>query len=160
MRCVAYALCVDIMSPDTAYVGDIDGSVYVVDLTHDTIKATLEVASAVEARSLCGVTVLGDRVLVGYPHTLVIYRHGSLRHIKAVPSPGRMTSVTTDRQHYYLLTHGDTNTVSVVDVDGNLCHTVSIDSDSKIADCTVVNRQLWVGCGNGAIVIMSSRGQK
>ncbi len=153
LRCVN-AFNVAPIAPDTAYMCDSNG-IHVVDVIHDTIKATLDTPSDLVDKRPRGVAVLGNNVMVSYGDTLAIYSHGSNDPNKVVRSPGPVSSISTDRHHYFLLTHSGKNTVSVVNVEGNLCHTVNIDSDRKIVDCTVVNRQLWVGCDNGAIIIMS-----
>ncbi len=44
----------------------------------------------------------------------------------------------------------------VMDTKGNVRHTVDIDTDSYAEDCVVVNGQLWAGCSNGDVVIMSA----
>ena len=49
------------------------------------------------------------------------------------------------------------NFIFAMDFNGNLRHTVSIDNGYTPWDCAVVNRQLWVGCVRGDIVIMSSQ---
>ncbi len=156
LTCVKNACHVAAMSPDSIYICD-SSRVHLVDLIHNTITATLEIPSeyGIQDTYPCGVAVLGDTVMVGYRHALAIYSHGSTNHMNVVPSPAAVTSISTDRHHYFLIAHDDTKFVSVVDVKGNICHTVHIDTDREIVDCTVVNRQLWVGCRDG-IVIMSS----
>ncbi len=170
LTCVGYAISVDVMSPDTVYVGELDsGSVHVVSITADRKTATLEKPDTVRDEPPLSLAVLGDSVMVGYGvSTLVIYRHSSPAPVRVIPHPAgleRVTAVSTDCHSNYIVTDSETRSIFMIDADGNLCHTVNIphadsDADSRPQDCAVVNRQLWVGCDdlyNGDIVIMSSR---
>ncbi len=160
LRCVRDAVCVDAMSPDTVYVCDGDTGVHVVDVVNDKIASTLE-----KPRKVMGdshrLAVLGDNVMVNYSGGfLVVYSHGSPAPVRVIAYPGGLKSgsaVSTDCQRYFLATDWSTDSVFVMDVSGNLCHRVHINPDSETRDCAVVNRQLWVLCGNGDVVIMSSQ---
>ncbi len=167
LTCVRVTVSVDVMSPDTVYVSDGSShSVRVVDVRDDRITSTLEKPDTVKGERPSSLAVLGDSVMVCYGRdlTLVIYRHGRPAPSKVIPQPGGLKSVfavSTDWHSNFLvtdtLTVKETNPVFVIDISGNVRHTVNIDSDSWPRDCAVVNRQLWVGCYNGDIVIMSSQ---
>ena len=167
LTCVRRAISVDVMSPDTVYVGDIfSGSVHVVSITDDRIISTLDKPDTVRGDRPYSLAVLGDSVLVGYGHsTLVVYRHGSPAPVRVIPRPGgldHVRTVSTDCRSNYIVTDTRTISVFIIDSNGDLKHTVNIPDTSKytngrLEDCAVVNRQLWVGCSNGDIVIMSSQ---
>ncbi len=171
LTCV-HAIIVDAMSPSTVYVGDRNSrSVHVVDIRDDRITATLEKPNTVRrGEEPYSLTVLGDSVMVCYGGgTLVVYRHGSSAPVRVIPHPGGIEGVSvvsTDCRSNYIVTNYETKSVFIIDSNGDLHHTVNIsdthsntDSDfgSLTVDCAVVNRQLWVGCLNGNIVIMSSQ---
>ncbi len=163
LTCVKYAVSVDVMSPDTVYVGDKDSnSVRVVDITDDRITATLETPDTVGDEPPYSLAVLGDSVMVCYGKcTLVIYRHGSCTPVRVIPHPRGLrdvTAISTDCRSNYIVTDYEIRSVFIIDANGELCHTVNIPhTDSEPWDCAVVNQQLWVGCNNGDIVIMSSQ---
>ncbi len=165
LTCVEWAISVDVMSPDTVYVGD-SKRVHVVSVTDDRKLSTLDKPDTARGESLHSLAVLGDSVMVCYgPSTLVVYRHGSPAPVRVIPHPGGLewvTAVSTDCRSNYIVTDIMTRSVFIIDSDGKLRHRVNIpdtDSDtySEPMDCAVVNRQLWVGCYNGDIVIMSSQ---
>ena len=167
LTCVRKAISVDVMSPDTVYVGDWSSdSVHVVSITDDRIISTLDKPDTARGDRPYSLAVLGDSVMVCYGHsTLVVYRHGSPAPVRVIPHPGgleRVTAVSTDCHSNYIITHIMTRSVFIIDSDGKLRHRVNIphtdsDTDSRLRDCAVVNRQLWVGCLNGDIIIMSSQ---
>ncbi len=163
LTCVRVARSVDVMSPDIVYV--VDGSsrsVCVVDVRDDKIVSTLEKPETVNNELPRSLAVLSDSVMVSYgasDHTLVVYSHASPTPVRVIPRPGRLQEViaaSTDWQSNFLLTEYKTKSVFVMDTSGNVHHTVNIDTDRWPRDCAVVNRQLWVGCLNGDIIIMSS----
>ncbi len=171
LTCVRDPISMDIMSPDTLYVGD-GGSdnVYVVNITTDRKISTLQKPDTVRARvrgkEPGSLAVLGDSIMVGYGNsTLVVYRHGSPAPVRVIPRPGgldHVRTVSTDCRSNYIVTDTRTISVFIIDSNGDLKHTVNIPDTSKytngrLEDCAVVNRQLWVGCSNGDIVIMSSQ---
>ncbi len=161
--CVREAANVDIMSSDTVYVGDRDSrSVHVVDVRNDRITSTLAKPDTVRDRWPSSLAVLGDSVIVSYGASgpsLVVYRHGSPTPVRVIiPTEEQSVgAVSTDWQHNILLTNREIESVFVTDISGRLCHTVNIATYSGPVDCAVVNRQLWVGCYYGDIVIMSSQ---
>ncbi len=163
LRCVKRPESVDVMSRDIVYVCDWHSyNVRVVDVRNDRIASTLETPDTVRKgdwpRRLA---VLGDSVLVGYDetHTLVVYRHGSPTPVRMIPRPGGLeyvSAINTDFYSHFIITDQYTNTVFVVDLTGKLRHKVNIDTGSVTRDCAVINRQLWVACEGGDIVLMSS----
>ncbi len=164
--CVMHAICVDVMSPDTVYVGDIDSrTVHVVDIKDDRKIMTLEKPDRVREPPW-SLAVLGDSIMVCYGDsdpTLVVYRHSSPTPVRVVPrlsGLGEVAAVSTDCRSNFIVTDKVTRSVFIIDADGNLRHTINIpypdsDTDSRSVGCAVVNRQLWLGCVNGDIVIMS-----
>ncbi len=164
LTCVRDAVSVDVMSADTAYVGDRDShNVCVVDVRNDRITSTLETPDSVKGKTPYSLAVLGDSVMVryGYPNTtLVVYSHGSHGLVRVIPNPGGLqfvSAVSTDCHSNFLVTDIRTESVFVMDASGNLRHSVNISAGSGPVDSAVVNRQLWAGCDNGNVVIMSSK---
>ena len=175
LTCVMYAYSVDAMSPDTVYVCDWESaSVLVVDVRDDMIKSTLKTPDTVMGAPQ-RLAVLGDSFIVSYAErddSLVVYRHGSPAPIRvieaAVPAPSgplpppsgpkpRVSAVSIDRHLHFMVTGLNRNCVLVSDGSGNLRHTVNVDTAGFTRDCAVIGRQLWVGCSNGDIIIMSSQ---
>ncbi len=161
LTCVRFTFSVDVMSPNTIFVCEASSdSVYVVDVRNDRLISRLETPDTVRGKMPYRLSVLGDSVIVDYGdtvHTLVVYRHGGPARV--IPHPGGLkvvTPVSTDWQRHFLLTDYGNKSVFVMDASGKLHHTVNIDTVSELRDCAVINRKLWVGCGNGDIVIMSS----
>ncbi len=162
LTCVKEADGVDVMSPDTIYVCDwLSNSVHVVDVRDDRITTTLKKPDTVKDGWPHSLAVLGDSVLVGYTGgTLVFYHHGSPAPVRVIPHPRGLqvlSAVSTDCQRHFMLADYKTKSILVIDVNGELRHTVNINTDSETRDCAVVNRQLWVGCYNGDIILMSSQ---
>ena len=164
LTCASNATSVDAVSPDTIYVCDVGRrSVLVVDVRDDSITSMLNKPD--KTRSIpYKLAVLGDCVMVSYDSgTLTIYRHGSPDCLKVIPwNEGVLggSILSTDCQHNFLEIKPQIKSQSVYvrDVSGNLRHTVNFDSDdSHPVCCAVVNRQLWVGCQDGDIVIMTSQ---
>ncbi len=160
LTCVTHPASVDVMSPDTVYsCGVTRDSVYIVDVRDDRITSVLKNPKSLIHERPHDVAVLGDSFMVSYNEgPLVVYHHGSSDPVRVIPRTGGLSpsSISTDRQHHFLITDSTTNVVFVVDVSGDVLHKVNINTDSKIVDCAVVNRRLWVGCQNGDVVIMSS----
>ena len=159
LTCVKCPISVGVMSPDTVYICDlISDSVSIVDVRDDSITSALNNPEEMQHEQPHDVAVLGDSVIVNYYEgPLVVYHQGSPDPVRVVPQPVGLSprSISTDRQRHFLITDWSTDTVFVVEVDGTLRHKININTFSKIVDCAVVNRQLWVGCQNGDIVIMS-----
>ncbi len=158
LTCVRNAISVDVMSPDTIYVGDrYSCSVCVVNVRDDNITSTLETPDAVRDERPYRLAVLGDSVMVGYgASTLVVYRHGSTVPARVIPRPGGledMYAISTGCQGNFIMTDRKTKAVFAVDVSGKLCHTENLGTGTWPMDCAEVNKQLWVGCSNGDIVI-------
>ncbi len=163
LTCVWDATSVDVMSPDTVYVGGMNSrSVHVVDIRDDRIISTLEKPDAVRAEWPYSLEVLGDSVMVWYARqTLVLYRYGSPAPVRVVPRPGgleRVTAVSTDCRSNYIVIDRVTRSMFIIDNTGELRQKINIpDTDIRPRDCAVVKRQLWVGCRDGDIVILSSQ---
>ncbi len=128
LTCVRDAVSMDVMSPDTVYVGDEDNcSVHVVDVRDDRITSTLETPDTVRRdqwpRSLA---VLGDSIMVSYgDYTLVVYRHGSPVPVRVIPHPEGLkfaSTVSTDCRSNYIVTDYRTRSVFVIYTNGKLYH--------------------------------------
>ncbi len=169
LTCVKGAESVDVMSSNIIYVRD-GSSVHVVDVRGDKKMLTLERPETVKSYDRpYRLAVLCHCVMVSYGYTerhLVVYSHGSPTPVSVIPCPeglDEVTAVSTDCQRHFLVivstTKSDSTSKSmlVTHVNGKICHTVDILTDRYIRDCAVINRQLWVGCLNGNIVIMSSQ---
>ena len=156
LTCVPWASGVAVISPSTVYVCD-DRRVHIVDVRGDRTVSYLENPKGMLPQQ---VAVLCDTVLVNSidVHTVALYLHGSLTPVRVISFPTRLRSaITTAGQRHFLITDYNTKLVFVIDDSGNLSCKVNIDSESRAVDCVVVNRQLWVGCRNGDIIIMSSQ---
>ncbi len=152
-----------VVSTDTLYVCDMDSrTVCLIDVSQDRVTHRLQRPWEVRGKTLQImqiIAVLGDTVLVGYTSNLVIYRHGVPTPRKVIPRPQGLRNVlglTTDHHSSFLLCDGSMY-VYVLDISGNLTHTIPIPGYRKPQDCTVVGEQLWVGCSNGDIIVMSSQ---
>ncbi len=153
---------VDVISPDTICVCDGDTyTVKVVDVTHDEVTATLLKPKNMPMNDTgpIGLAVLGNWITVMYSSILTIYHYDGTEPVRIIPVPERLNTVSaisTDARGNFLLTDCEAKSVFVVDMEGQICHTVNLDSDSKARDCAIVGRQLWVGCSNGDIMFLSS----
>ncbi len=149
---------IDIISADTIYACDLFDNVKV--FRDGKIILTLEKPDTVQ-KGPAGVAVLGNSILVRHDtNVMAIYRHGSPTPVRVLPShEGTQgpNAISTDCQRHFLVHETYGNSVFVFDVSGNLRHTLNIGTSVSNApvDCAVVNRQLWVGCSKGDIVIMS-----
>ncbi len=164
LRCVEAAIALAVASLDTLYVCDrASKTVCLVDVTQDRVTARLQnpVEMMCTSNYPFTLSVLGDTVLVRYYMSgLVIYRHGVPTPGKLIPEPPGLDDVCslhTDHHSSFLLVDGWSNTLYVLDVSGNLTHTISTPWDRINSDCTVVGRELWVGCSPDGIVVMSSQ---
>ncbi len=164
LRCVKSPLDLAVVSPDILYVCDsYSDTVCLVDVTRDRIITRLQhPEDALTAPYPFTIAVVGDRVLVGYQNdSLFIYRHGVTTPDTALPSLHLqglefITSLTTDHHSSFLLVDEASNTLFVLDISGNVTHTISVPGNGKPGDCTVVEGQLWFACENGNIIVMSS----
>ncbi len=160
LRCIGRPGSLAVISSRTLCVCDWNkGTVHQVDVTQDRVTARLHPLLEVSHKRPDGIAVLGDTLLVGYMgDNLVIYRHGVPTPGTILPQPRELQdvySLTTDHHSSFLLTDGSSSTVYVLDVSGNLTHTIPIPGYREPRDCTVVEGQLWVGCYNGDIVVLS-----
>ena len=177
LTCISRVRSVDVMSSDTVYVSNWE-FVHTVDVREDKITSILEKPETMRDhdRMPVGLTVLGDSVLVNYSSAVVLYYHGSPAPVRVIGLShtwlGLNAAVSTDHhQHFLVYTSPNTKfvdtgkmtgtsmvaSVLVMDVSGNVRHTIQIDTDSYIRDCAVVNRQLWLASKDGNIIIMSSQ---
>ncbi len=163
LRCVEHAICVDVMSLDTLYVYDMTTrSVHIVDIRADRIIETLKKSSAAPGMTPARLAVVGDSVVVDYFGTLVVYHHGNVSPVKVISHHEILETriIGKDNHGHILLAswlHTD-DPIHVMDADGNLIHSINhpkIDPGSGARSCAVVNRQLWLGCFNGEIIILS-----
>ncbi len=159
LRCVSEAENLAVVSPDTLYVCDGDSrTVCLVDVTQDRVTGRLQKLVGMKRQSPWHVAFLAETVLVDYGDGgLVTYRHGVPTSGKVLPRLHGLrwvSGLTTDLHSSFLLF--DSRALYVLDISGNLTHTISISGDREPADCTVVWGQLWVGCKNGDIIVMSS----
>ncbi len=163
LRCVAKAVSLAVVSPDSLYVCDGDSeTICLVDVTQDKVTARLQAPQGVVRGSPCHIAVLGDTILVAYGgEDLVLYRHGVPTLGQLLPRPQGLVFVhglTTDHHSNFLLMDRSINTVNVLDISGNLTHTIPISGYRAPWDCTVVEDQLWLACDyNGDIIVMSSQ---
>ena len=158
LGCVGHPVGIAVVS-NTLYICDWDSNtVCLVDAIQDRVTARLQAQRW--GRSPMNLAVLADTILVMYGGPrLALYRRGVHTPGKALPNPPGLQSVpgvTTDHHSSFLLVDNESRAVYVLDVSGNLTHTIPIPGDREPRDCTVVGRQLWVACRNGHIIVMSS----
>ena len=164
LRCVADPSSVAEVSPGRLYVCDWDTeNVYLVDTAMDRTLAKLQKPLEIEGRAPYQLAVLKETVLVRYAgdDSLVVYRHDEReRKGKLVASPKDLRMVrgiTTDNRHQFLLTDHWAHAVFVIDRSGKYKYTIPIPGKRKPWDCVLHGAQLWVGCDNGDIVVMTAR---
>ncbi len=165
LRCVRYAHSLAVVSADTLYVCDWNSkTVCLVDVTQDRVTARLQPPQEVRDEGPHKIAVLGDTILVRYGRTdnlvMVIYRHGvstSGKLISRLQGLQTVNALPTDHHSSFLLCDMYSKSVYVLDISGNLTHTVPIPGDMEVYDCTVVGGQLWVGGNTRDIIVMSSQ---
>ncbi len=173
LRCVKEAGTLAVVSSDTLYIGDRHSrAVCLVDVTQDRVTYRLQKPRGLKTLGPTQIAFLGDTVLVYYyGGSLVLYRHGDPTPDKLLQHPSQGTwsvdaqqrwyvnALTTDHHSSLLAVDGCFCNVYVLDVSGNLTHTISIPGLGvwNPQDCTVVGEQLWVGCCKGEIIVMSSQ---
>ena len=163
LTCVARPSSLAVVSPDTLYVCDRDSAtICLVDVSHNRVTARLQ--NEFEDRENPRlVAFLGDTVFAQCSDNLAIYRHGVPAPRKVIPGQTRgqgwVVGLNIDHHSSCLLVTHYPDDVYVMDLTGNLAHTirVPIDMDSQPVDCTVVGEQLWVGYPGGEIIVMSSQ---
>ncbi len=108
------------------------------------------------------IAVLGDAVMLSYKDilcpTITLHKHGLSSYGSNITLPEGLKSVSaisTDGLSRFLVCDGDNRAVFVLDMEGKVCDKISIDTDNEVCDCGVGDKELWVGCRNGDIVIMS-----
>ncbi len=159
LRCVKSPDALAVVSPDALYVNDEDSeTICLVDAARDRITTRLQVPGDYDL-DMIAIAVVGDRVLVVHGKGLSIYRHGVTTPDTTLPYPQGLESMgglTTDHHSSFLLLDHESHTLFVLDISGNVTHTISIPGNRQPGDCTVVDGQLWVACENGKIIVMSS----
>ena len=164
LKCVDRCVSVGVLSPHTLCACDrTSGSVSVVSVTDDAVTATLQKPLKVRGQAPYLTAVLGGSVLVMYEgHSPVVYNgvsQWSQSPGTAVTRPAGLQfvrGVSSDGVSRFFLCDPDSTAVYILDVSGQLCDKVNIDTASlQVWDCTVGDGKLWVGCHNGDIVIMS-----
>ena len=163
LTCVDKCRSVGVMSKYTLCMCDTtNGNVSVVSVTDDTVTATLQKPEEVRNKNPSKTAVLGDSVLIWYEDkNLVVYNKGVSSLSTMVTWPEGLQSVygmSSDGVSRFLVCDRNSNAVFILDVSGKLCDKINIDTVSPVAvvrDCTVVYRNVWVGCLNGDIVVMS-----
>ncbi len=163
LRCVDDALSVAVVSTGTVYVSNLSNTtVKLVDVAQDRITAKLKLVGDISSGA--HVAVLGDTLVVASKGALTFYHINCPTPIKAkVHSMDAWDEerrrpvwhLTTDHHSSFLMVYGRSNLVDVFDISGNLTHTISIPGNRESSTCTVVGGQLWVGCNNGDIIVMS-----
>ncbi len=160
LKCVGECYSVGVISPHTLCVCDkASGSVSVVDVTDDTVTASLSKPQKVRDKKPDWTAVLGDSVVVGYEgDNLVVYENG-------VSSPGTMVTwpaglqyargVSSDAVSRFLVCDSNSNALLRLDARGKLCDKINNDTYRNVQDCTVVDGKIWVGCDDGDIVVLS-----
>lgn len=165
LKCVRDARSVAVASTGRLYVCDRETkSICQVDVSRDMVTARLNTPPGMG--SIYGMAILGDTGIgvcdvFSNAKPLRLFSHTGMC---SVPSPGKLLPwpkelesvycLTTDHHSSFLLT-GFRSTVYVMDVNRNLTHTLTIPGDRRLRDCTVMLGQLWVGCTNGDIIVMS-----
>lgn len=162
LRCVGKPHCLAVVSTNSLYASDLDSkAVCLVDVAHDRVTARLQGPLGAKRQQPDSIAVLGDTVLVDYRvEQLVIYRHGASTPVKLLPWPQLLKSefgLTTDHHSSFLLTNSESRVLYVLDISGNLTHTVTIPGTRQQCNCCVGEGQLWARCYNGYIVVMSSK---
>ncbi len=160
LECVGKCGSVGVMSPHALYVCDRDsGSGSVVSVTNDTVTAKLSKPEELRDKKPDETAVLGNSVLVEYESdNLVVYENGVFSPCTMVPRPAGLQSVwgmSSDGVSRFLIYDRRSNAVFTLDDSGKLCDQINIDTDSGVFDCAVGGGNLWVGCGNGDIVVLS-----
>ncbi len=162
LRCVRNPRHLAVVSTDALYVCDVpEKSVCLVDVNQDRVTARLDAPREINSYPY-GVAIVGDTILVSFrdlssESRLVIYRHGIPTPGKLVLQPPGLTylgSLSTDN-HISFLVADQRSKVYVLDLSGKVIHTIGLPEHSEPRDCTVIGGQLWVGCREGHIMVMS-----
>ncbi len=186
LQSVHYLGDVVVMPLDTLYVCDWTyDTVCIIDGMDDMVTGTLETPQITwGVLTPYSLAAQGDSVLVCYnddsktmpdeyfesisaksEYFLVIYRHGSLIPARILCAPditgGEFPPhlLIADSEGHALLAQRNSDTSRVININVDVYHVnhkIKVNTDSVICGCTIVNRQLWMACGSGDIVIMSS----
>ncbi len=181
LRCVRDVSSLAVASSDTLYVCDKNSqTVCLVDVTMDRVTQRLQKPrGASPDLTPSHVAFLGETLLVYHNSTvtnyyshgassttttniskpLVTYRHGATTPVKVIPWSQNIymaQALTTDNHSSFLMIGHYPPSVYVLNINGDLTHTIPIVSDSEPVDCAVVGKKLWVGCSNREIIVISS----
>ncbi len=158
LRCVDNAMSICVNTADTVLVADATTeSVCLVNVPTDTVIRRLGRPAQVQGYPNY-VSVRGQTVLVCYDeNTLVTYRSDRLTLGQVLQPPeglGTVSSITTDSHSSSFLITDYTGSVFVLD-DKLLWHRIYT-GGSGLHDCAVVQSQVWVGCDDRDIHVLTS----
>ncbi len=164
LRGVKSAVNMVVISPDTICVVHNDGSKYhanYVNIESGKIITSLAMPKpeAFQTQTSAGerLAVYGDSVIIFIPEDqILVYREdGRTTRLPWPEGLSKVSSIRTDKHGHILVTDPANNIVFVLDSSGRVHARVEIQTDGEIQDCAVIDGQLWVGCYNGEIIIMS-----
>lgn len=170
LNCVSYCYQLAVVCPHTLCVGDTKTEVFsVVNVKEDRITATINKPQCVRDNRPEKIAVLGDSILASYKKydgvsTLVLYENGVSSPGTRIPSPDglqTLSAISADiALSRFLLLDGTRHVVYILDVEGELCHTVDIDTDDYVSACTVGDGpqlgKLFMACSRpDRIIVMS-----
>ncbi len=174
LKCVASAVAVAVVSRHFLYVADETRStVCLVDTKADRITSRLEFPETLGGLARYRLAILGDTLLVGcedinFPNrkrrsrnltNLVMYKHGTSSPVKLFQPEGlrHLEGLSTDNHSKFLLTDRLANAVFVMGARGDVCQIHGLHlSDLVPIDSFVRDGQLFVGCENGSVFVMSN----
>ena len=153
-----------VTSPNSLSACDWDSkSVSIVNVKSDTESGGLSTPRQVKNSIPYRTAVLGDSILVVYTGPkLVLYKTGITSPGTVVTNPvglQSVSSITTDGVSRFLLCDWKSRAVFVLDVRGVASYKINVNTDTEdgyVRDCTVGDKQLWVGCRDGDIVVMAA----
>ncbi len=100
----------------------------------------------------------GNTILVLYGFKLVLHKNG-------VSSPGTMVTpptglnpvncISSDGVSRFLVCNWKSKAVFILDMSGELCDKINIDTDRVVWDCTMAEGKIWVGYYTGEVHVMS-----
>ncbi len=159
LKCVSDPWGVAVANSGEIYVSDWQRrSVYVVDVLSDTVVRMLHRPQQMEAETPSHLAVLGDSVLVCYGrNTLVVYHKGGVIADKLLTAPASLhaiNSLCTDGQTHYVVGDETTGAVHVMSSSGKVLCTMQVPRHKQLRDIAVVNRQIWVSCYSGDIILL------
>ncbi len=159
LECVGECWSVGVISPHTLCACDeTSNRVSVVNVTDNTVTATLSKPAEVIDETPHRIAVAGNAILVLYGIKLVVYKDG-------ISSPGTMVTppaglnpvncISSDGVSRFLVSNLKSKAVFILDMSGELCEKINIDTDDVVWDCTMGDGKLWVGYYTGEVNVMS-----